>query len=472
MFRDNKNAILFVTAVFLSIWIWGSKPGLGQKQEDTRFTVETHDKTNFPLIGRHRTVSCGECHLHGALKGTPTDCEACHWVRRQDDRHQLRLGLHCGDCHTPFSWKNVGSDKWNHLDAVGYSLEGMHKTLDCVDCHGEDGFLRSVIDCFDCHEEEFSKAKNPDHRAAGFPTQCQLCHQNNTRWEGAVFSHSSFDRWGKHKLAECADCHVAAQYPGLSSACVSCHLNDYNSAGDPDHKASGFPTECEVCHGTRASSWEDADFSHTSFPLAGQHKVAQCSDCHASGIYIGLPSDCVSCHLDDYSSADDPDHKASGFPTDCTACHGTGIVNWQTVIFDHSSYWTLRGAHSTLDCASCHEKGYNLPRDCYGCHAQDYENTTNPDHSIAEFPTDCELCHYPTHFLWSQAVFDHDFPLGSGNHASASCSDCHISSNYKQFSCLTCHTHDKTRMDNEHQGVAGYVYESQACYACHPQGRE
>jgi hypothetical protein len=26
-------------------------------------------------------------------------------------------------------------------------------------------------------------------------------------------------------------------------------------------------------------------------------------------------------------------------------------------------------------------------------------------------------------------------------------------------------------MDSEHQGRAGYRYESQACYACHPQGR-
>ena len=27
-------------------------------------------------------------------------------------------------------------------------------------------------------------------------------------------------------------------------------------------------------------------------------------------------------------------------------------------------------------------------------------------------------------------------------------------------------------MDDEHDGVTGYVYESGACYACHPDGRE
>lgn len=545
MLRDNKKAILFMTVVFVSFWIWGSKPGLGQKQEHTRFTVETHDKTNFPLVGRHRTVSCGECHLDGILEGTPTACEACHWMRRQDDRHQLRLGLHCGDCHTPFSWKNVAPNKWNHLGATGYSLRGVHKTLDCVDCHGEEGFQRFVVDCVDCHEEEFSEARNPDHMAAGFPTQCQLCHRSNSRWEGAAFSHASFVLRGNHKTAECTDCHAAVQYPGLSSACVSCHLGDYNSAGDPDHKASGFPTDCEVCHGTNANSWEGAEFDHSVFILRGRHRSARCSDCHAGGQYAGIPSECINCHQEDYSRTDDPNHQALNFPTDCEICHGNGAtswengdlshegfvlkgvhttldctgchvnnqfaglpsscischqedynrtddpnhqaldfptdceichgtasVSWESASFDHSSIWMLRGAHTQLDCSRCHQRGYDLPRNCYGCHAQDYDSTTDPNHGAAGFPTDCQTCHYPTHFSWSQAVFDHEFPLGSGNHASASCSDCHISSNFKQFSCLACHTHDKTRMDNEHQDVTGYVYESQACYACHPQGRE
>jgi hypothetical protein len=26
-------------------------------------------------------------------------------------------------------------------------------------------------------------------------------------------------------------------------------------------------------------------------------------------------------------------------------------------------------------------------------------------------------------------------------------------------------------MNNEHDDVGGYVYESQACYSCHPDGR-
>ena len=538
------------------LWIWlvasallcilGPRFGVGQNQEPPqKWTVETHDNTNFPLVGKHRVTSCRECHLELVFEGTPRECEACHWVRRQDDRYRLSLGTQCGECHTPYTWKNVSSNKWNHVSATGYLLEGVHRTLDCVDCHGSDGFDLSKMSCYDCHEEDYTEAEEPDHRAAGFPFQCQLCHLNQNSWEKAVFDHDSFvlrgvhktaecsdchsggvyaglssdcvschlddynsadepdhqasgfptdcvachgasaTTWedaefshavfplrGEHRLAQCSDCHSSGVYAGLSADCVSCHLDDYNSADDPDHQASEFPTDCAACHGTSAATWEDAEFSHAAFPLRGEHQLAQCSDCHSGGVYAGLSTDCVSCHLDDYTGADDPDHQASGFPTDCIACHGTSFTSWLDATFDHSVYWLLQGAHANLSCSSCHEQGYNLPKDCYGCHAQDYENTTDPDHSTAGFPPDCVLCHFPTHLLWSQAVFDHQFPIDSGKHSNASCSDCHVSSNFREFSCLTCHPHDKTRMDNQHQDVTGYVYESQACYACHPQGTE
>jgi hypothetical protein len=324
-----------------------------------------------------------------------------------------------------------------------------------------------------CHLDDYDGADDPDHRSSGFPTDCEICHGSSAMtWENGKFSHATFSLKGQHKVSQCSDCHPDGQYAGTSSDCMSCHLDDYDGADDPDHRSSGFPTDCVACHGTSANTWEDGQFSHSTFELRGQHKVAQCSDCHPDGQYAGTSSDCVSCHLDDYNSADDPDHRTTGFPTDCVACHGTSIVSWQNVTFDHNSYWPLKGAHITLDCSSCHAQGYELPQNCYGCHAQDYDDTSDPDHSTAGFPPDCELCHYPTHFLWSQAVFDHQFPINSGKHSSADCTDCHLTSNYREFSCLGCHPHNKTRMDNEHGGVAGYVYKSLACYACHPQGRD
>ncbi len=602
----------------LLTYLLGPELSLGQQQEVEKWTVETHDRTNFPLTGRHRTISCGECHLGKVFEGTPTACEVCHWERRQDDRHELRLGAHCADCHTTFSWKNVPPNKWNHISEVGYALEGVHRTLDCVDCHGESGFVMHKIECFSCHEEDYEEAEEPDHAAAGFPTQCQLCHLNTGRWEGAIFTHDAFrlrgqhrtascqechssgvyrglpsecvdchladynetedpdhrelgfpldcalchrtnaNTWenttfshsafplkgkhltascsechtegryeglpsecvdchiedyneaddpdhrrlnfptdcvqchgtnavtwenadfrhtafvlkGEHKTAQCTDCHVNGQYEGLSSECVACHLDDYNQTDDPNHKQLGFPTDCTQCHGTGANTWDDADSTHTSFTLKGQHRVIQCSACHVNGRYEGLSSECAACHLDDYNQTDNPNHKQLGFSTDCVLCHGTGGVSWESAVFDHNSIWALQGAHKNLDCLSCHKSGYELPRDCYGCHAQDYEAARNPNHRNVGFPTTCESCHFPTHNYWSQAIFDHQFPIESGRHSGLSCTDCHLSSNYREFSCLDCHAHERTQMDNQHRDVSGYAYNSQACYGCHPQGRD
>ncbi|NOR13993.1 MAG: hypothetical protein GQ545_12135, partial [Candidatus Aminicenantes bacterium] len=61
-------------AVIIVLFIWFSLPstGLGGKQQAVQWTAESHDQTNFPLVGKHRTVSCQECHLNGVFEGTPT----------------------------------------------------------------------------------------------------------------------------------------------------------------------------------------------------------------------------------------------------------------------------------------------------------------------------------------------------------------------------------------------------------------
>ena len=112
---------------------------------------------------------------------------------------------------------------------------------------------------------------------------------------------------------------------------------------------------------------------------------------------------------------------------------------------------------------------------CVSCHQADYNGTTNPGHQSAGFPTDCASCH--TTATWQGAKFDHDgpfFPIYSGSHRGRwnSCSDCHtVVSDLRQFSCLTCHEHNKTEMDSKHRGRSGYQYVSTACLSCHPSGR-
>ncbi len=368
--------------------------GVGLIARQGGWNAVTHDKTNFPLIGRHRTVPCSDCHKKNIRQGTPTECEACHWYRKQDDRYQLQLGIHCGDCHTPFDWKRIKPNSWEHGQAAGFPLEGIHKTLDCVRCHVGGTFYGRGRDCIDCHGEDYNRASGPDHVLEQFPTDCRMCH-NMLGWEGAGYDHLVFPLYGMHRTASCYQCHRNNQYTGTSRECVVCHLVRFNNTVNPNHNQAGYPTDCEICH-------------------------------------------------------------------------GTGAFDWYGATVDHDRFWSLRGAHRGLDCNRCHSSGYNISSACVNCHLEDYNNTTDPDHGKAGFHTDCEVCHLREAHTWSQVIFDHQFPIFSGVHQSISCSECHRTANYFEFSCIDCHVHGKNEMDNKHINIGGYSYNSLACYSCHP----
>jgi hypothetical protein len=251
-------------------------------------------------------------------------------------------------------------------------------------------------------------------------------------------------------------------------------LADFQRTTNPNHVAAGFPQDCSICHST--ASWAGATFNHstTQFPLTGAHLQLNCANCHASGRYAGLDTACASCHLTNYNNTRNPAHQAAGFPQQCAICHST--TAWTPASFDHSrTPFPLTGAHTTTACANCHIGGRyaGTPTDCYSCHRSDYTGVTNPNHVAAGFPTNCAQCHTTT--TWMGATFTHNaFPIYSGSHRGrwTTCNDCHVNpSNFATFSCLTCHAHEKTTMDEKHRDVRNYVYNSANCYSCHPTGR-
>ncbi len=201
------------------------------------------------------------------------------------------------------------------------------------------------------------------------------------------------------------------------------------------------------------------------------HDIQDCNECHINGNFSNTPTDCFACHDNDYNQTTNPNHQAANFPTDCVACHSTN-PGWMPAILDHS-FFPLTLGHDIQDCNECHINGNynNTPTDCFACHDNDYNQTTNPNHIAAQFPTDCVACH-STNPGWMPANFDHDgmyFPINSGAHQDEwnQCIDCHIdANNYSIFTCITCH--DQTTTNEDHSQVPGYVYESNACFACHP----
>ena len=344
--------------------------------------------------------------------------------------------------------------------------------MDCASCH-TDGYSGTPTDCFACHVGVYQDADDPDH--AGFPTTCEDCHTVQA-WRPADFDHQQtmFPLTGAHASTDCSSCHGDG-YAGTPTDCVACHQVDYQGADDPDHVAAGFPTVCETCHTTQG--WAPADFDHssTTFALLGAHREAPCVSCHAEG-YSGTPTDCVACHLEHYEQTTDPDHADAGFPTTCETCHTT--IAWQPATFEHGqTAFPLTGAHRDADCLSCHQDGYSgTPTDCAACHIDEYQQTDDPNHADAGFPTTCQTCHDTND--WNDTSWDHDtlyFPIYSGEHRNEwnVCEDCHVApGNFRVFECIFCHEHEQADMADEHDDVGGYVWESRACLNCHPDGEE
>ena len=429
-----------------------------------------HDTTGFSLVGAHDQASCNACHSSG-FSGTPSTCVACHQsdydATTNPNHAQAGFSTDCQTCHTSTEWE---SGTFDH-DTTGFSLVGAHAQTSCNLCHSS-GFSGTPTDCASCHQSDYDATTNPNHSQAGFPTDCQTCH-TTTDWESASFDHDTtgFSLVGAHAQANCSSCHSSG-FSGTPTDCASCHQSDYDATTNPNHAQAGFSTSCQTCHNT--TDWESATFDHdtTGYSLVGAHAQADCSACHSSG-YSGTSTTCVSCHQADYNASTNPNHSQAGFPTDCQICHNTN--DWESGSFDHDSTgFSLDGAHQSLNCSSCHASSFSgTPSDCYSCHQSDYTNTSNPNHSASGFSTNCLDCHTTSN--WNSSFSHNSFPIYSGTHQGewSSCSECHQnSSNYSEFTCLLCHEHRRSKMDDEHDDVGGYSYQSSACYSCHPDGRD
>jgi nitrate/TMAO reductase-like tetraheme cytochrome c subunit len=207
--------------------------------------------------------------------------------------------------------------------------------------------------------------------------------------------------------------------------------------------------------------------------------MADCSDCHKSESFVRfdvIGVNCVDCHRNDYEATTNPNHKTAGFSEECSQCHPVNSLQWAGAGFNHNFFPLVQG-HSGLKCADCHKTGNyaDASPECISCHQQDYNTAANPNHVTSGFPTNCSLCHN-LNPGWSPATFkQHDsqyFPISSGAHKGITCAECHPNpSNYADFTCISCHAHNKTDMDNRHREEGGYSYNSAACYHCHPTGK-
>jgi hypothetical protein len=439
--------------------------GIGWRQIRKDFVYDHERETGYALLGEHAEAECLRCHNdRGPVQiYAQRGCVGCHV-----DDHRGKLGNDCSVCHSETDWRPVG--QVSQHASTRFPLVGAHVATACWACHPNasvGNFQGAEPECASCHTQDLAQATEPDHVALGWTSSCDQCHTPTT-WSGG-FQHTGFALTGQHASAACSACHQGGVYAGTPSECFACHTDDYVGARAPNHVAQGISTECQQCHGT--NGWTPAFFSHagisdgcvqchladyqgTTDPNHAALGIATtCEQCHttnawqpASFSHAGISDGCVQCHLADYQGTTDPNHTALGIATTCEQCHTTNA--WQPASFSHAG----------------------ISDNCAQCHLDDYQGTSDPNHANAGFPAVCELCHTST-TNWNTAQFDHDFPITSGDHKNLSCSDCHLTPSYQQFSCTHCHEHSKNKMDSEHDREPGYVWSSPACYNCHPNGK-
>jgi hypothetical protein len=288
--------------------------------EKSKMTFD-HNKTSFVLEGEHSNVQCRSCHLTLVFSETKTECINCH-----QDMHNQTVGFDCVRCHTPSTWI-IGNTRNIHLQSR-FPLVGAHIMADCNGCHPSASNLQFNtlgIDCYSCHKVNYLATANPNHLQVGYSTNCIECHsEKGYEWSAAGINHDFFPLTGGHALS-CTLCHENGKFEKVTTICSDCHIDNYNSAGSPNHVQSGFSTNCTECH-TTDSGWRPAAYKqHDSqdFPIySGKHKNQwdNCSACHTeTGNYSTFS--CLNCHEHRKSAMDSKHDERRDYSYESNACY-------------------------------------------------------------------------------------------------------------------------------------------------------
>lgn len=388
-----------------------------------------HDKTRFPLAGRHAALTCAQCHDPAKAWGAKPAydrCAACHKDPHAGEATRAGQVVDCAACHNVKGFSPATFTAADHARSA-FPLVGKHAAVACATCH----------------------PKAPANRAATVDV-VKL----------------------RPRFAACRDCHADAHARQL--------------AGRPDQGA------CESCHdvqGWKPSRFGVAEHAALKLPLAGRHASVACAACHGprrtdlpplpaaaelgtAGVWLALPgSACVDCHVDVHraaatatsgattttAAAEAPKSGPKKAPTAraprrpavagaCLDCHTAEAFRPSKVdVAAHRAYaFALEGAHQAVPCEACHPglkrpaatpalllaspalaplgfaRATTLCADCHQTpHGTQFEGRARG--------SDCGVCHGLDAFAPAER-FDHNrdaaFSL-KGAHQNVACGKCH-----------------------------------------------
>jgi hypothetical protein len=363
-----------------------------------------HNKTDYPLLGRHARLSCQKCHFEIRDNKIEHDkaylkfsglkfksCTNCH-----KDPHKNRFSNQCESCHNTAGWQNYARNRFDH-NKTQYSLKGEHAKVRCDKCHlpGKPIKINRFKKCTDCHND-YHRRQFVKRQKKGV---CDECHSvyGFTPAKFTVTQHqkSNYPLQGAHLAVPCNQCHIksfqnTARFHFNTLQCVECHTDRHKGEVDKYLKLkTSAPNKvgCEYCHSVL--NWKMVNYDHlqTGFPLTGKHEKIACGACHNSGEskapkqqqikFSRLSKQCQSCHKDVHQSQftekilsaaiDNKDVNQSQITekillastvnqvTDCGRCHTP--LDWLAEKFIHNrdAQFKLQGVHRYVQCTQCHK---------------------------------------------------------------------------------------------------------------------
>ena len=278
----------------------------------TLFDREAHNRSAFPLEGKHAGVACSKCHQpegRGAVYKTgKLVCSACHEDKHGGQFASAPYNNRCELCHTTAAFRPDTFSAERHAQTQ-FPLTGKHVSVTCRDCHKPLGESRqfhfAVRTCNTCH--------NDPHETK---LSCETCHTTEQWKPAGSYEHSParFRVDGAHLKVSCIQCHRAAPVENGAAAkpsvfartpvhCSECHAAKDVHGGQ--FRANGLEEDCSACHLTER--WDGKSFNHdrARFALDIAHRQVPCENCHKNQmevgakmvrVYRGTPADCVKCH--------------------------------------------------------------------------------------------------------------------------------------------------------------------------------
>jgi hypothetical protein len=283
-----------------------------------------HDKTAYPLEGKHQSTECDACH---SPKLPPKKrfrqlvfarCADCHKDTHKGQFDDREAG-ECAPCHTLEGFAPTRFGIELHATAR-FALDGGHEAAPCGSCHT--GTAKPRLDwqlarqaCADCHENPHGTQFEKEMQAGG----CKSCH-NVMAWDIPNIAHETWPLTGAHQKARCDQCHTPTEadkragsgvsYRAAPRECEGCH-DDVHLG---QFRLSEPRKECQACHDTR--TFKLPQFDHqgsTGYALTGKHAKVSCAACHlltaidggAKTTLYRLPyDDCKDCHKDPHSEGE------------------------------------------------------------------------------------------------------------------------------------------------------------------------